>query len=342
MICYLYGVSETVCCLHSGLFINPVPVSLNRYQKLSVATVLATLFLIFVGGLVRAAGAGLGCPDWPTCFGMWIPPTTADTLPPGYDITQFNVLHTWLEYVNRLTGVVIGLLITATFIFSFRYWKTDRVIPMASGLAFLLVLFQGWLGGQVVRTGLSEGLITLHMMLAMVIVTVLLFTAFRATGNQLNLVLQNDTVKRSLLFSAITLLLLILVQMVLGTQVREMIDVVKNMPSPLPREEWIHALDGWLYPVHRSFSWAILFNSILLVWLNRRWDTSRLFRLTSNTVLILVVMQMGVGIGLEQADMPGLFQVSHLLGSALLICSIALHILMIWFSKIPADSELEN
>lgn len=312
--------------------------SLNRYQKLSVATVIATLFLIFVGGLVRAAGAGLGCPDWPTCFGMWIPPTTADALPSGYDAAQFNVMHTWLEYINRLTGVIIGLLISATFFFSFRYWKKDRVIPIASGLAFLLVLFQGWLGGQVVRTGLSEGLITLHMILAMVIVTVLLFTAFRATGNQLNLILDNDTVKRSLLWTGVILLMVILVQMVLGTQVREMVDVIKNMPSPLPREEWIHALDGWLYPVHRSFSWAILVNSILLFWLNRRWCTFRLFRLTSTIVLILVVIQMGVGFGLERAGMPGLFQVSHLLGSALLICALVLHILMVWFSKIPVDS----
>lgn len=316
--------------------------SLNRYQKLSIATVIATLFLIFVGGLVRAAGAGLGCPDWPTCFGMWIPPTTADALPSGYDAAQFNVMHTWLEYVNRLTGVIIGLLITATFFFSFRYWKKDRVIPIASGLAFLLVLFQGWLGGQVVRTGLSEGLITLHMMLAMVIVTVLLFTAFRVTGNRLNLILDNNTVKRSLLWTGVILLMVTLIQLVLGTQVREMVDVIKNMPSPLPREEWIHALDGWLYPVHRSFSWAILVISILLFWLNRRWSTSRLFRLTSITVLILVVIQMGVGFGLERAGMPGIFQVFHLLGSALLICALVLHILMVWFSKLSVDSRLED
>lgn len=316
--------------------------SLNRYQKLSVATVIATLFLIFVGGLVRAAGAGLGCPDWPTCFGMWIPPTTADALPSGYDAAQFNVMHTWLEYVNRLIGVIIGLLITATFFFSFRYWKKDRVIPIAAGLAFLLVLFQGWLGGQVVRTGLSEGMITLHMMLAMVIVTVLLFTAFRVTGNRLNLTLDNNTVKRSLLWTGVILLIVTLIQMVLGTQVREMVDVIKNMPSPLPREEWIHALDGWLYPVHRSFSWAILVNSILLFWLNRRWCTSRLFRSTSITVLILVVIQMGVGLGLERAGMPGIFQVSHLFGSALLICALVLYILMVWFSKLPVDSRPED
>ena len=96
---------------------------LNAYQKTAIVTVFATLFLILVGGLVRAAGAGLGCPDWPKCFGTWIPPTSADALPAGFDESQFNVWKTWIEYINRLIGVLIGFLITATFALSFRYRK---------------------------------------------------------------------------------------------------------------------------------------------------------------------------------------------------------------------------
>ncbi|MDX1672627.1 MAG: COX15/CtaA family protein, partial [Balneolaceae bacterium] len=127
----------------------------NSYQKIALTTVFATLFLIFVGGLVRAAGAGLGCPDWPKCFGLWIPPVSAAELPAGYDPSQFNVFKTWLEYVNRLIGVVVGMLITATFVLSFRYRKNDPAVFYSSLAAFLLVVFQGWLGGQVVISGLS-------------------------------------------------------------------------------------------------------------------------------------------------------------------------------------------
>ena len=62
----------------------------------------------------------MGCPDWPTCFGQWVPPTSESDLPRnyqeiyadlGYAETRFNVVKTWTEYVNRLIGVGIGLLI---------------------------------------------------------------------------------------------------------------------------------------------------------------------------------------------------------------------------------------
>ncbi len=157
---------------------------LNLYQKTAITTVIATLVLILVGGLVRAAGAGLGCPDWPQCFGMWIPPTSAAELPPGYDASLFNPVHTWLEYVNRLIGVLIGFLITLTFLFSFKYRKSDPVVTISSGIAFILVLVQGWLGGQVVKSGLSAGMITIHMILAMIIVNTLLFASFRAMNDR--------------------------------------------------------------------------------------------------------------------------------------------------------------
>ena len=116
--------------------------TLNLYQKIAITTVVATLFLIFVGGLVRASGAGLGCPDWPKCFGVWIPPLDAADLPAEYNQSEFNVVKTWTEYINRLVGVVIGLLIIATFATSLRYRKTKPAITWCSGIALILVVFQ--------------------------------------------------------------------------------------------------------------------------------------------------------------------------------------------------------
>lgn len=302
---------------------------LNGFQKLAVITVAATLFLIFVGGLVRAAGAGLGCPDWPRCFGMWIPPLNAADLPPGFDPEAFNVVHTWLEYVNRLTGVVIGLLITATFISSFRYRNSDRVVTVSAAAAFFLVLLQGWLGGQVVRSGLSEGLITLHMILAMVIVSILLFTAFRVNAGRLHQGL--STLERKPVVVAATLLLLfLLVQLVLGTQVREQIDMLKNAPHPLPRDAWISELESGLYFWHRSFSWLVLLAGAALWQLTRtrfRLRNPALERVTL-WILFLILLQIVLGVGMEWYSVPGAFQVLHLLGSAILLCTIVLYLLM--------------
>ena len=102
--------------------------SLLRYRRIALITLASVYFLILVGASVRASGAGMGCPDWPTCFGQWIPPTNEAQLPGnyqeiyaelGYRDTQFNVVKTWTEYANRLIGVTIGFLI---FLGDFYYW----------------------------------------------------------------------------------------------------------------------------------------------------------------------------------------------------------------------------
>jgi cytochrome c oxidase assembly protein subunit 15 len=303
---------------------------LNLYQKTAVTTVIATLVLILIGGLVRASGAGLGCPDWPQCFGMWIPPTNAAELPPQYDASLFNPLHTWLEYVNRLVGVLIGLFITATFLISFRYRKKDPVITVFSGLAFVMVIFQAWLGGQVVRSGLSAGMITIHMLMAMAILAVLLYAIFRAMNSRLVTAL-TPSVRKTLLWAGWGILILTLSQMVLGTQVREEVDVAKNVLD-LPRENWIDSL-SFLYEIHRSFSWLVVVLSGYLIYVSRKLNIPK--RLSKLAWIIggLILVQMFAGIGLERLEMPGALQVVHLTGVAVLICAELLFLLITAFSK---------
>jgi len=303
---------------------------LNTYQKTAVTTVIATLVLILIGGLVRASGAGLGCPDWPQCFGMWIPPTSAADLPPEYDASLFNPVHTWLEYVNRLVGVLIGFLITLTFIFSFKYRKSDPVITISSGIAFVLVLVQGWLGGQVVRSGLSAGMITIHMVLAMVIVNTLLFAYFRAMSERLAIRLKPETKKRLLVVSG-AILFVTLIQLVLGTQVREVIDVAKNVLE-LPRERWLDTT-GLLYEVHRSFSWLVIILSGYLLYENRRLKAPKKLVTLGYIIFGLIVSQIFIGVGMEQLDMPGFLQMLHLVSVSVLICAEFLYMLIAGFSQ---------
>ena len=108
-----------------------------RFRRIGSITIFAVYFLILVGGIVRASGAGMGCPDWPTCFGQLIPPTTEAQLPAnyheiyaerGYSDTKFNPIKTWTEYLNRLAGVTIGFLIFLTLWYSRSYLKSDKVI----------------------------------------------------------------------------------------------------------------------------------------------------------------------------------------------------------------------
>lgn len=290
---------------------------LNRYQKVALTTVGATIFLIFVGGLVRASGAGLGCPDWPKCFGMWIPPTSPAELPSQFDLSQFNVFKTWTEYINRLIGVIIGLLITATFVLSFRYRKTEPAVLYSSGAAFVLVLVQGWLGGQVVMSGLSEWLITLHMLLAMIIMMILIYAVFKASAKDLTVELSSNKNRLLLVVMAI-LMVSTFVQLIMGTQVREVIDVLKNLSDPPPRETWIGRV-GLIDEVHRSFSWVVFIAGGALFYLSRWWAQSEIIKNIGTAVFGLILLQILTGVGLYYLGLPPVYQVVHLTGIAFLI-----------------------
>jgi len=120
-----------------------------RFRRLGTLTIFAVYFVILVGGIVRASGAGMGCPDWPTCFGQWVPPTHESQLPAnyheiyaarGYESTAFNPVKTWTEYTNRLVGVTIGFLIFLTAWTSRVYLKADKAIFYLA----LSVFFTGW------------------------------------------------------------------------------------------------------------------------------------------------------------------------------------------------------
>ncbi len=300
---------------------------LSRYRRVAMATVAATLFLILVGGLVRAAGAGLGCPDWPKCFGSWIPPTSVEQLPPEFDAGQFNVYKTWIEYVNRLVGVAIGLLISATMLLSIRIRKARPEIFYASLAAWVLVIFQGWLGGQVVESELKEWLITVHMLLAMVIVNLLLYAAFASSSAKYNFSLP-PSARQSLWIAALVVFVLALGQMVLGTQVREGIDAITNSTPDLRREFWIPSL-GQSFELHRSFSWLIVIGTLAVLWLSRGREIAESYRKVGYGLAAVVAAQILSGVGLQYLDLPPVLQVLHLVLSSFLVCLLFLLLLML-------------
>jgi len=309
---------------------------LNFYQKTAISTVGATLFLIMVGGIVRAAGAGLGCPDWPKCYGLWIPPMQVSDVPDGFDLASFNALKTWTEYINRLIGVLVGFFITANFLSSIRYRKTIPSVTISSFTALVLVLFQAWLGGQVVRSGLSTGIITLHMLLAMIIVGVLLFASFKSK-EEFVLIRLHASQKRQFLNYGIALGILVIIQMILGTQVREGVDTIKDVLLAPNRSLWIEEL-GLVYKLHRSFSWVLLLTTIAFSYRfftyysalsSTERKENRLFIVLSVAIPIGIVSQILVGVGLQWLHMPGLLQVLHLIGVALLLSVLFIYILIL-------------
>lgn len=292
--------------------------NVRRFRRLGMLTVAAVYFLILVAGAVRATGSGMGCPDWPTCFGQWIPPVSVSQLPEnyqqiyadrGYADTEFNATKTWIEYTNRLTGVLIGILIFLTMLASRHFRQNNNFVTRLSIAAFLAVVFQGWLGSRVVASNLHPGMVTIHMLLAQAIVAMLICAVMRSQRD----VIQGEGLnnlpaafnKMMILAMGMTLL-----QMVMGTQVREAIDIIAR--SEAVRSIWIEQLP-LIFLVHRSFSWLILLVNCWLVyqvWKNiPNSNPMRQFGLAQGGLILSTVL---IGVVMNHMNIPAFVQPLHL------------------------------
>tara|TARA_B110000240_G_scaffold196584_1_gene249130 strand:- start:96 stop:1136 length:1041 start_codon:yes stop_codon:yes gene_type:complete len=300
--------------------------ALKRYRRMAWITIAAVYFLILVGATVRASGSGMGCPDWPTCFGSWVPPTSEAQLPVnyqeiyaelGYSDTRFNVVKTWTEYANRLLGVSIGFLIFLTAIYSWSCRAHDTRIFKASVAAFLMVGFQGWLGSKVVSSNLLPGMITIHMLVALAIVGTLLYAVAQARRGIMASQSVGNIDQRFGKWLYIVLGLTVL-QVAMGTQVREMTDFIRESQGEELRSSWIDAMP-WFFYVHRSFSAVVLFTNL---WLARLLVMSLGWQHTLSRLTLTMICVIGAavfsGAALGHLGMPALVQPTHLLAASLL------------------------
>ena len=336
---------------------NPnTKIQLNSFHFVSRITVIAVYVLILVGGVVRSTGSGMGCPDWPKCFGSIVPPTQIDQLPADYQEIylekrlaknkrfvatletigftetakeiaedksilieeEFNATKTWIEYLNRLLGVVIGLLIIITVWKSLPLGKVNRFIPLLSVGALMLVIFIGWIGSIVVSTNLLPWIITLHMVLALVLVGLLIVV------NHQSAVISGKMIEFGVLPSKIRMLLilgmgLMFIQVVLGTQVREHIDQISNDLGNMLRGEWVERV-GLPFLIHRSFSLLlVIVHIIYFFWAFKYTPRRSSLNLWSQVLMGLIIMEIASGIGMAYFGIPAFLQPIHLvLGSLIL------------------------
>jgi heme a synthase len=321
--------------------------TLRRFRRVSLLTIFSVLFLIWVGGWVRSTGSGMGCPDWPKCFGVWIPPTALDQLPPNYEdhflelrkkknerlvkmlnrfgmtdlavkiqnnhnINEpevFNVYKTWTEYVNRLIGVLVGFFILLTLWASLPLRKTHRAIFWLSLAGFLGVGFEGWLGSIVVSTNLLPALITIHMFVAMLVLVVLIMAYMRARELPSSAI----PIPKQITWLGVGVSIIALVQVMLGTQVRETVDVVAKMMGAEARAEWIANL-GFNYTLHIRFYWVLLIT--LLIWLYRLLPFikgSLSLKYWSIGLVTMLGLEIIFGISMHYFAIPPMLQPLHLL-----------------------------
>lgn len=330
----------------------------RRFRFVGLLTVAAVYLLILVGGIVRSTGSGMGCPDWPKCFGSWVPPTQASQLPVNYKEvytaqrvaknqklartleklgfqqvagsifahpsqyieTDFNPIKTWIEYVNRLLGALIGVFVLAAVITALPYWRRDRPVFWLALVAFLLTGVQGWLGSLVVSTNLLPVMVTVHMGLALLIVALLLYAVDRARQHAIlpeaEQQVSAQPIEAGFRLVLWVALLLTFIQIVLGTQVREQIDAVSAAAGYLGRETWVSKLGG-VFNVHRSISVLVLVLNAYLCYELGQLGRPRLRRLALAT-LGLIGVEILAGFVLAFWALPALVQPVHLTLAALL------------------------
>lgn len=333
---------------------------MNSLYRKTIISIVIVYLVILAGGIVRMTGSGMGCPDWPKCFGFLIPPTERSQLEwksnseynknqiviidetlfyandkfksknkfemsnwseyTKHDYSKFNVYHTWIEYINRLIGAIAGLSVLILFVNSLKFLKTKKIITGLSFLALIAIIFQAWLGKMVVDSNLLANTITVHMLMAIV----LLFILFSI------LAISNPSKKRVRVSRNISILVLIsivllLIQIITGTEVRKFIDIKMELLNYTERERWIENISS-SFSFHRSFSWAIIIVNSLIYFYARK---SGLKLKIINIVNSLIFFQISSGIIMYYFHFPFSSQPIHLLISTMII-SIQFYFLLLY------------
>lgn len=326
----------------------PYIVFVTNFQKVATSACAAVIMLIFVGAIVRATGSGMGCPDWPTCWGCLIPPTSADQIDTtkldiekyrrraarhGIDpetitresvVAEFNPTHTWVEYINRLTSLPVSLLTLATFVMSFWQRTKRPIIVIVSGAAVVLLGINAWMGAQIVFSGLKPGIITLHMALAILQLCMMVFVAWRGCDQPWSLNPSKGLASLRLL--GYLLLVLVLVEGVLGSQVREKTDTLKKTHAMAARSEWVGELEqSATYLIHRSGSWLILLVAGMFFLRCLRAQTGAVW--LERVVVGIIIAQMILGLVLSKVGILPVTQVLHIGLSSILVCALFLWLL---------------
>ncbi|MFN8415278.1 MAG: COX15/CtaA family protein [Cytophagaceae bacterium] len=273
--------------------------TLQRFYSLVLASLISVYLVILAGSIVRATGSGMGCPDWPKCFGQYIPPTDISQLPENYEekyavkghSAEFNAAKTWTEYGNRLVGAIAGIIVAIQFAYSLSLWKYNKSYTLLSLSLVLLMGFQAVLGAGVVWTFLKSYMITLHMLAALVIVILLIYLLAHVK-NALQPVQSYKGSTFTFIFYG--LLVLTLIQIFLGTEVREEIDALSYQMNYMHRETWIE-LTGTIFKIHRSFSILVVIVAVYL-WFKQtnNFSLSQLYWYRIHLILLTIVVLAGV------------------------------------------------
>jgi heme a synthase len=297
--------------------------------RLAILTTITCYILIFTGGLVRVSGAGLGCPDWPKCFGRWIPPASIEQLPPNVDPATFNFTLAWIEYLNRVWALLVGTMILITAILAVKHFRRMPRIYLPVVAAALLTAYAGWQGGRVVETKLMATLVSVHAVIAILIATLMLFASQKMYYLVFARSERGSIYPESARPILAGLLVVSLIQVILGTNMRSTLEAFQATQPLAAGTAWLAAA-GTLNYLHMILGALLVIPGFYLglkVLLRSR-NSSPLVWQAAIGIIVLLLAQLVFGMLLVNTT-PPVLRVLHLWnGSLILGVMLLLHAAM--------------
>lgn len=317
------------------------------FKKVCFLSIVSVFLLFILGGLVRSTGSGMGCPDWPKCFGQLAPPSDTLSLPADYR-QQFlekrlhkvertiNLLKSlglkelaekvandpalkiahpydrktaYIEYINRLFGVLTGIFSLLTFISALGLRKTHPGILRWSSMGLFWVIFNGWLGSIVVQTNLLPGVVTVHYA-----------ASYLSMGGFILALSPTLSVKLSSKHRRFILgsLIVSFIVMFMGTSTRESIDLLKQNDHFVLSNATVW-VPGTIFLLHRLFGIVLFLANAYLWWQLRKDSTLIEITRVQTWVLILFTLQIISGFINVFYDIPAMINVVHIAASAAIV-----------------------
>ena len=321
----------------------------KTYNFLLIFSVILVYLVIAAGATVRMTGSGMGCPDWPKCFGYIIPPSDRSQLDwkkrhnykkgqiiivneslyvaindftstkiynsqnwmayTKHEYSIFNSTHTWVEFLNRLLGAVAGFVTLLLFITSIFKFKKDYLKTLFSFFLILGMGFQAWLGKLVVDSNLIPFKISTHMGMALLIIFLLVFLLERENQSKIDF-----PKKKSFKILILLSLILTVFQIGFGVQVREFVDIQTDYLGLENKSNWLLKAPILFY-IHRSFSLVVLaLNSFLGIKLLKNGTIPLVFK----CIILFIGLEILTGIMMYYFHFPFSTQPIHLLLASLL------------------------
>jgi heme a synthase len=268
-------------------------------RALVLASLALTFVVVVVGAYVRLSDAGLGCPDWPLCYGQPVPDGIAD---------RDALARAWKEMGHRYLAGTLGVMILLIAIMG---WRTRRA-PWLSTALLALVVFQATLGMWTVTMLLKPAIVTAHLLGGMAILGLLCWLALSQFGI--------DREARALRWPAALALGALAVQIALGGWVSANYAGLACPDLPLCRGALVPPMDDPLTAIHWTHRMFALVVVAVLSWASVK--TFRHFKALALLIAALLLAQFSLGVANVWLQMPLALAAAHNAGAALLLASV--------------------